>query len=64
MPETRTTLAPSLTPHEFAEAEGVRYRTVLAWINRGLIDCYRLPGGTIRIPSSELERIRSGGGLA
>ncbi len=50
-----------LTPHEFAAHWGVRYKTVLTWINDGRVNVIRTPGGRIRIPRKELERLKADG---
>jgi excisionase family DNA binding protein len=47
-----------LTPNEVAELLRVHPATVTRWIRLGLIEAMRLPGGTYRIPRSELERLR------
>ncbi|UTW07522.1 response regulator [Pseudomonas benzenivorans] len=45
-----------LTSRQAAELCGVSFRTVIRWIERGLLQAYRLPGrGDYRVPRQELE---------
>lgn len=46
-----------LTTREAARLCGVSFRTVIRWIERGLLQSYRLPGrGDHRVPVEELQR--------
>ncbi|HLA31002.1 MAG TPA: response regulator [Pseudomonas sp.] len=46
-----------LTTREAARLCGVSFRTVIRWIERGLLQSYRLPGrGDHRVPVQELQR--------
>ena len=46
-----------LTTGEAAKACGVNFRTVLRWIDRGILQAYKLPGrGDHRVPIEELRR--------
>ena len=53
-----TELEPSITPAELAALEKRAVKTIYEWCRRGLIAHYRTPGGDIRIPASEVRRIR------
>jgi excisionase family DNA binding protein len=46
-----------LKPREVADLLRVDESTVLRWIKEGDVEALRLPGGTYRIPRSEVERI-------
>ena len=46
-----------LTPKEVAELLRVHPATVTRWIRLGQIRAVRLPAGTYRIPSEEVERL-------
>ncbi|MDP6420400.1 MAG: helix-turn-helix domain-containing protein [SAR202 cluster bacterium] len=46
---------------KFASLIGVHPCTIRRWMDRGLLDYVRLPGGERRIPESELNAIIQGG---
>lgn len=53
-----------LTTGEAARACGVHLRTVLRWIERGLLQTYKLPGrGDHRVPIEELRRFMRDHGI-
>lgn len=53
-----------LTTGEAARICGVNFRTVLRWIDRGLLQAYRLPGrGDRRVLSDELHRFMLENGI-
>jgi excisionase family DNA binding protein len=47
-----------ISAREVAEVLGVSQNTVLRWVRLGLVEATKLPGGTYRIPRSELERLK------
>lgn len=47
-----------LTPGEVAKRLGVSPKTVTRWFHDGTIAGFRTPGGHLRIPEYEVERIR------
>jgi excisionase family DNA binding protein len=47
-----------ISAKEIAEVLGVSRNTVLRWIRLGLVEATRLPGGTYRVPRTELERLK------
>lgn len=53
-----------LTSREAAQLCGVSFRTVIRWIERGLLQSYRLPGrGDYRVPLEELRRFMRENGI-
>jgi len=53
-----------LTTGEAARICGVNFRTVLRWIERGLLEAYKLPGrGDRRVLRSELDRFMADHGI-
>ncbi|HYD81137.1 MAG TPA: response regulator [Paucimonas sp.] len=53
-----------LTTGEAARLCGVNFRTVLRWIERGLLHAYKLPGrGDHRVPIEELRRFMRAHGI-
>lgn len=53
-----------LTTGEAARICGVNFRTVLRWIDRGLLPAYKLPGrGDRRVLSAELHRFMQANGI-
>lgn len=53
-----------LTTREAARVCGVSFRTVIRWIDRGLLQSYRLPGrGDHRVPVEELQRFMRDNGI-
>lgn len=53
-----------LTSREAARLCGVSFRTVIRWIERGLLQAYRLPGrGDHRVPIEELRRFMRENGI-
>lgn len=53
-----------LTTGEAAQICGVNFRTVLRWIDRGLLPAYRLPGrGDRRVLREELQRFMLANGI-
>lgn len=53
-----------LTTGEAARLCGVNFRTVLRWIERGLLHAYKLPGrGDNRVPIEELRRFMRENGI-
>ncbi|MBI3286099.1 MAG: response regulator [Burkholderiales bacterium] len=53
-----------LTTGEAARLCGVNFRTVLRWIERGLLQAYKLPGrGDHRVPVEELRRFMRENGI-
>lgn len=53
-----------LTTGEAARVCGVNFRTVLRWIDRGLLHAYKLPGrGDHRVPIEELRRFMRENGI-
>ncbi|MBI1892286.1 MAG: response regulator [Burkholderiales bacterium] len=53
-----------LTTGEAARVCGVNFRTVLRWIDRGLLQAYKLPGrGDHRVPIEELRRFMRENGI-
>ncbi|MGH8352233.1 MAG: response regulator [Pseudomonas sp.] len=53
-----------LTTREAARLCGVSFRTVIRWIERGLLQSYRLPGrGDYRVPVAELRRFMRDNGI-
>lgn len=53
-----------LTTGEAARVCGVNFRTVLRWIERGLLQAYKLPGrGDHRVPIEELRRFMKENGI-
>lgn len=53
-----------LTTREAARVCGVSFRTVLRWIERGLLHSYQLPGrGDHRVPIGELHRFMRDNGI-
>lgn len=53
-----------LTTGEAARVCGVNFRTVLRWIERGLLHAYKLPGrGDHRVPIEELRRFMRENGI-
>lgn len=53
-----------LTTGEVARACGVHFRTVLRWIERGVLHAYKLPGrGDHRVPIEELRRFMRDNGI-
>jgi excisionase family DNA binding protein len=53
-----------LTTGEAARVCGVNFRTVLRWIDRGLLHAYKLPGrGDHRVPIDELRRFMRDNGI-
>jgi excisionase family DNA binding protein len=49
-----------LTTGEVAEELHVTPMTLRTWYHRGLVQAIRLPSGHLRIPQSELDRLKSG----
>jgi excisionase family DNA binding protein len=47
-----------VSPRAVAEVLDVSHGTVLRWVRLGLVEAIKLPGGTYRIPRSELERLK------
>lgn len=57
-------MADVLTTGEAAEICGVNFRTVMRWIDRGLLQAYRLPGrGDRRVLREELQRFMLENGI-
>jgi excisionase family DNA binding protein len=56
------TVAPErmLTTGEVAEILQVHPMTLRAWYHRGWLQAVKLPGGHLRIPESEVVRLKSG----
>ncbi|HYD59108.1 MAG TPA: response regulator [Noviherbaspirillum sp.] len=53
-----------LTTGEAARICGVNFRTVIRWIDRGLLHAYKLPGrGDHRVPMEELRRFMRENGI-
>jgi len=53
-----------LTTGEVAEICGVNFRTAMRWIDRGLLQAYRLPGrGDRRVLREELDRFMADSGI-
>lgn len=53
-----------LTTGEAARLCGVHFRTVIRWIDRGLLQAYKLPGrGDHRVPVEELRRFMRENGI-
>ncbi|MEO4046343.1 response regulator [Pseudomonas sp. CAU 1711] len=53
-----------LTTRQVAHLCGVSFRTVIRWIERGLLQSYRLPGrGDYRVPLGELQRFMLENGI-
>ena len=50
------------TAKEVAEMLRVHQSTVTYWVRTGKVKAIRTPGGRIRIPREEVERILNGGG--
>jgi len=44
-----------LTARQVANELGVHVKTILAWVQRGELPAFRLPGGAIRFRATDLE---------
>jgi excisionase family DNA binding protein len=51
------------TTHQAAQLLGVSLPTVVSWIEQGLIDAWRTPGGHRRIPAASLRGFAEGRGI-
>lgn len=51
-----------MTPSEVAQLVGYSHVTVLRWIHGGKLRARRSPGGTYRIPRSEVEALLAAAG--